>query len=319
MKNTELFDASLAIDALDHQEIETLVRRMQTYSVEALRDAVAVERVFVAYPKFVTVVRMVDRLFQLGTELETPQGACLIGPSGVGKTAVFKYFLGTLPNSSLFEPGTGAVGIRIRRIPMSGHIIRALLRALAYPFSSGSNKQLYARRDVVFEAIKSKGTRLVWIDEAQHLIPRRQDGSIADHEGDASEFLGELIDFCRVSVVLSGSDELDDLPKSLPHLASRICGRETLSEFALNTGWVAFLTAFSKQITLVDFALICDRSVAMQMHKATAGNLRKFRQLMVEATLIARDAEQKRIDIPTLKTAYRRVFGEDAARSCPFV
>lgn len=319
MKNTEPFEASLAIDALDQQEIELLARRLQTYSVEALRDAVSVELIFVAHPKFATIVRILDRLFQLGTELETPQGICLIGPPGVGKTAVYKYFRGTLPKSSLFEPGTGSVGIRIPRLPMSGHIIRALLRALAYPFSSGSHKQLYARRDVVFEAIKSKGTRLIWIDEAQHLIPRRQDGSLSNHEGDASEYLRELIDDCRVSVVLSGSDALDDLPKSLPHLASRIIGRETLGAFSLDTGWVAFLTAFSKQITVVDAALICDRGVAMQMHKATGGNLRQFKQLMVEATLIARDENQITIDILTLQKAYRLVFGEDAARNCPFV
>lgn len=313
------FEDSLALDALDKEEVEIQTRRLQTYSVESLRAGVAVERVFVAHPKFALAVRMLDRLFQLGSEMETPQGACLVGPPGVGKTAVYKYFCGTMPTSSLFEPGTGAIGIRIPIRPISGQLIRALLQALAYPFSSGSYTQLYNRRLVVFEAIKSKGTRLLWLDEAHHLIPRRPDGSLNNYEGDATEFLRELIDESQVSMVLSGSEALDDLPKSLPHLASRISGRETLDAFALDATWLAFLNAFSKQVSVLNTSIICDRGVAMQLHKATDGNPRRFKQLMVEATLVAHEAGRDTLDIPTLKAAYALVFGSAAAKSCPFV
>jgi Bacterial TniB protein len=319
MSKTIQFDESLAFDALDEADTAIRQRRLATYSIAALRNANAIERAFVAHPEFARAVQMLDRLFQLGTELDTPQGACLVGPPGTGKTAVYKYFRNTLPSSSLFEPGTGVIGIRVPLRLHSGELIRALLRALSYPFTSGSYKQLFERRLVVFEAIKSKGTRLLWLDEAQHLIPKRETGTLASHEGNATEYLRELIDECRISVVLAGSEALDDLPKALPHLASRVCGREVLSAFAPNASWLAFLNAFSKQVTAIDLSIIGERGLAIQLHKATDGNPRRFKQLIVEASLVAHDAQQTHLDLPTLSTAYSRVFGLSAQRSSPFV
>lgn len=312
------FVASLQPDSLTVDDSINHERRLNTYTVEALRAAAELERVYVIHTQFAQVINALDRLFQLGTELETPHGFRLVGPPGVGKSAAYAYFRNSLPSSTFFDYPSAALAIRIPKKPHMGVMIKALLRAVEYPFSEGTYKQLYARRFVVFEALKSKGTRLLWLDEAHHLIWRRASGAFRQDEGDASEFLRELVDECRVGVVLSGSSELDDLPVALPHLASRVPGRLLLDPFELNPAWAGFIHAFSTSFTQVNLQSISTPTSMTMLHKATGGNLRWFRQLMIEAVLLSVEAKKNVLEIDVLREAYDLAFGV-STRSNPFV
>lgn len=312
------FAESLQPDSLTADETIHRERRLNTYSVEALRAAAELERVYVKHTQFVQVIDALDRLFQLGTELETPHGFRLVGPPGVGKSAAYSYFRHSLPTSTFFDHPSAALAIRIPKRPHTGVVIRALLRAVEYPFSEGSYKQLYARRFVVFDALKSKGTRLLWLDEAHHLIWRRSTGEFRQDEGDASEFLRELVDECRAGLVLAGSNELEDLPVALPHLASRVPGRLLLEPFALDPAWAGFIHAFSASFSMIDLQTINTPVVMTMLHKATGGNLRLFRQLMTESVLLSVDSKKTGLELDVLRQAYGLAFGV-STRSNPFV
>lgn len=312
------FKESLVLDDCDVDELNTTARRLQTYSVEALRTASQIERIYVNHPAFANGVKVLDRLFQLGTELDTPQGCKFVGPSGSGKTALFRYFQETVPASSLFSNGCGAVGLRLPKRPTSGLLTREFLRLLKYPFAGGSQKQLYERRQVVFEALRSHGTRLVWLDEAHHLLAKHASKQIAGDETEVIEFLRELMDVCKVSLVLAGSNELDSLSIVAPHLSTRIAAREELNAFTLDATWLGFLKAFASQSTSFDIGLIADRSVGTLLHMATDGNLRAFKQLVVEAVLVARQSNEQKVTHAHLREAFDLVFGGSSMRSNSF-
>lgn len=312
------FAESLQSDSLAAEETSNSERRLNTYSVAALRAAAELERVYVKHTQFLQVINALDRLFQLGTELETPHGFRLVGPPGVGKSAAYAYFRKSLPSSTFFDHPSAALAIRVPKKPHMGVMVKSLLQALEYPFSHGTYKQLYARRFVVFEALKSKGTRLLWLDEAHHLIWRRPSGEYRQEEGDASEFLRDLVDECRVAIVLAGSRELDDLPVALPHLASRVPGRLLLDPFELDPSWAGFVQAFVVSYLEVDLKVICTPLSMTMLHKATGGNLRMFRQLMIESVLLTADAQKKDLELATLRRAYDLAFGV-SMRSNPFV
>lgn len=318
MFSSTTFSESLEPDSLQSMDPTTHQRRLKTYSLDALRAAADAERIFVKHPQFNQVIDALDRLFQLGTELETPLGFRLVGPPGVGKSAAFAYFRKTLPPSTFFDKPSAALEIRVPKKPHAGVVIKALLRAVEYPFSEGTYKQLYARRAVVFEALQAKGTRLLWIDEAHHLIIRRGSGDFRQDEGDASEFLRELVDRCRCAIVLAGSNELDDLPVALAHLASRVPGRLLLDPFPMDPSWAGFIEAFCSNPLKVNIGLLRSPSLMAALHIATGGNLRLFRQLMIEAVLLAVQEQQKDLDIGTLSKAYDLAFGVPT-RSNPFV
>lgn len=97
------FDQSMQFDAIASDDELLEARRLATYSVNALRVAKSVDRTFVLFPAAVQALTSLDRLFQLGTEFNMPQGMRLVGPSGVGKTASFEYFRASLPNSALLR------------------------------------------------------------------------------------------------------------------------------------------------------------------------------------------------------------------------
>ncbi|MNY92863.1 hypothetical protein D3C78_92590 [compost metagenome] len=315
----KVFDQSTRFDPPDEEQLALEARRLNTYSVAALRVAAEADRAFVLSPEAVHTLKALDRLFQLGTEFTTPHGMYLVGPSGSGKTATFKYFRASLPQSALFSDGFAAIGMRLQSKPKVGHLVQGLLSALKYPFTGGSGKQLYLRRFILFEALKSSRTRLIWLDEAQHLLMTRRTSADGDFEPEGTEFLRELIDECNISLVLAGTAELNGLPKVAPHLASRTPKREEMKNFPADGNWVGFVRAFAKQCQSTDLAYVHAPEIAMRLHLATDGNLRAFKLLITEAILIASDANQSPVGQETLSHAFKEVFGKATTRSNPFV
>jgi hypothetical protein len=250
--------------------------------------------------------------------MDMAQGMLLSGPTGVGKTAVFKYFRDSLPASNLFAPGYGVMGLRCPTRPTVGFFIGALLRAYKYPFSSGTERQLYARRSIVFDAIREKKTRLMFIDEAGGLLNVRTPTSTQHGETGVSDFFRELVDECRTGLVLATPSSIDSLDGLDAALASRITVRQTLREFKPDLEWLGVLSAFAKQCSTYDLSLIQTPMIANELHLATNGNLRALKRLMIESVLIGIDSGQMALDQKVLATAFDLVFGNSSGRTNVF-
>jgi hypothetical protein len=317
-KNTEKFVESLDLETPDPEEQELYSRRITSYSVDALKAAVAVDRIFIGHPAFVRAVKAMDRIFQLAPEMDLPHGGLLVGPTGAGKTAAFRYFRNTLPSSSLFAPGDGAIGLRCPKRPRVGHFVAGLLRAYKYPFALGSAQQLYIRRGLVFDAIKQKGTRLIFVDEAASLLAARRTGSNLDGDTEVSEFLREIVDECKVGLVLAGTDDLDAIAQMDSALASRLTVREALCPFDSDEKWVGVIQSFAKECKSFDIKALASPEVAHLLHRATDGNLRSLKRLMIEAILIAFDTQKVMIDREILTKAFTLVFGSANLQSNVF-
>ena len=317
-KNTAKFVESLDLETPDPEEQELYSRRITSYSVDALKAAVAVDRIFIGHPGFVRAVKAMDRIFQLAPEMELPHGMLLVGPTGAGKTAAFRYFKNTLPSSSLFAPGDGVIGLRCPKRPRVGHFVAGLLKAYKYPFALGSAQQLYIRRGLVFDAIKQKGTRLIFVDEAASLLTTRRTGSNQDSDTEVSEFFREIVDECKVGLVLAGTDDLDGIAQIDSALASRLTVRETLCPFNSDEKWVGVIQSFSKECKTFDIKALASPDVAHLLHRATGGNLRSLKRLMIEAILIAFDTQKTMIDREILAKAFTLVFGSANLQSNVF-
>jgi len=314
MQKIQKFDVSMVDESFFETEGDLEKRRVAIYSINALRAAKIVDKIYAIYPGFASAVAAMDRIFQLAPEMNMAQGMLLSGPTGTGKSTVFEYFRNSLPPSSLFAPGFGAVSIRCTRRHTTGQLISALLRHYKYPFSSGSGKQLYARRPVVFDAIREKKTRLLFLDEAGGLLTPKSKKVVDDGETDITEFLRELIDECRIGVVLAtkmGVEALDEIDDAL---ASRISVRQSLSPFKANVEWLGMMNAFIKQCNTYDLALIAQPAIAMKLHASTGGNLRGFKRLLAEAILIAVDAKKIVLDEAVLAKAFSLVYGDFVGR-----
>ncbi|MDF3822962.1 TniB family NTP-binding protein [Leptospira sp. 96542] len=317
--NTARFSESLDLVEPTPDEQETYARHVKTYSTQALKQGSLVDRCIVNHSQFTRAVTAMERAFQLAPEFETPQGIVMVGPPGTGKTATFNYFRATLPKSSLFADGEGAIGLRCPKAPRVGTFVTGLLKVYRYPFTGGNAKQMYIRRHVLFDAIQQKGTRLIFIDESQHLLYAPHTKVAEDSDTEVSEFLKDLMDTCRVALVLAGSRELNRLQEADSALASRLSVKETLTEIPLDAEWMGILKTFSRQCPNIDQSAILAPEMAMLLHKATSGNLRSLKRLLLEAVLLTADSLEAAISKATLSRAFTLVSGSAEGRVNVFV
>lgn len=317
-----IFDQSPHLDGIDDENPADLHRRLSTYSVEAVRTGINVEKIIILHPSFGTALKAVDRLFQLGTEMETAHGARIIGGTGTGKLSLLKYYMRSMPKSSLYSYGYGVIPLRVPVRPRAGEFIYRILKITKYPFLQGTGKQLYQKRPLVADALKGVGTRVIWLHQAQNLLQKSKtipNGSSKDYEVDAIAFFLELMEECQFSLVLSGTSELEGLGDTSMELASRTPTQERLTTFNDDINWMGFIRAFVKQCVVFDLGFIDDPRVAKYLHMACDGNLRHFKQLITEAVMIAVDQKNLTLNQRLLSEAFRVVWGMATIRSNPFV
>ena len=306
-------------DAPNEEEQLTAQRRLFTYSKQAITAAVAVDRIMVNYPAFAESVHGVDRVFQLGRELSIQQGIQITGLSGSGKTALARYFLSSQPKSTLFEEGFGALAIRLPSRPAVGQVIGALLRRLRHPFPSITAQTLDIKRQMLIDALRQKGTRLIFIDEAHSLLAQtRAHGRSSIMFGNVTDLLRELMDEAGVAMVLLGTEALIELDSADAHLANRISARFELKGLELPAIWHGFVRSFIKQVKALDLTMLSDKDEARRLFSVTEGNLRSFKRLIAEAALVAVDDRADVIESKHLHIAFERVNGKDFPKENPY-
>lgn len=318
MASKQKFTDSLALmpDLEDEERMQA--RRLATYSMDALRAGWAVDKIFVQHPDFSIAVNALDRVFQLGRELAMPQGMCLIGPSGVGKTSVIKYFMASLPESPMYAKKHAVLTLRAHERSTLGYIVSTLLRAIDYPIVGVNARQLYRQRTVLIAALHAYNTRLLFIDEAHRLLRVSDRTALSTRDHEIAEFVCEVMDEAGVGVVLAGTDRLVDLMEKDSHLASRIPGMYRLQPFQPGPQWIGFIRAFIKQCTVFDLKPLGSGNLPSGLWAATGGSPRGTKRLITEAVLLSWQKGHAEFDPSSLAQAYQLVYGHSTPRSNPF-
>lgn len=307
--STDMTAHSDDLDPPDEQERQIISRRLFTYSRQALLAAAAIDRIFVNHPDFKLALEGCDRILQLSRELSVPQGLVIAGPTGSGKTALIRYYRRSLPASNLFERGMGALAVRLPARPNVGQLVSSMLAQVDHPFPSVSAHTLSLKRSVLIDALRKKGTRLLFVDESHHLRHQTRLRTRVEDGSTVTDCLREVMDEVPLGVVLTGSDELLSLGEIDRHLESRVSGRFQLKDFELGPRWLGFVRAFCRQSEAFNLSHFTDKTEAERLHKATGGSLRELKRLVTEAVLVAVDAHCAALDAEHLKTAFNRVVG----------
>lgn len=310
------FDELPGYDELSDEERELQARRIATYSKDAIRAGQQVDSIYMFHPPFKAALDGCDRIFHISREFTMPQGMRLFGPPGSGKSSVFKYFSKSLPKSTLFAPGWGCIGIRVYERTTVGHIVAGLLRAYQYPFTKTSEQMIYLKRNLVFELIRQKGTRLIFIDSAHHLLHRGHPQALMPTGND---FLVELMDETQVGIVLAGSEALARDELMSKELLNRISVRCELSDFGPNAQWEGIVKALVKTCSSADLSFLLTQGQPKTLHVATAGNLRALKRLVTEAVMVCVHEQQTEVNREHLRVAFERVFGRPINRMNPYL
>lgn len=294
-------------------------RRIFMYSKEALKIAATLDAIMIGHTRFNEGIEALDRTYQLANALETPQGVRIIGPIGSGKTSLINHFSTTLLKSTLFQPGFGAMIVRLNSSPTRHQFVRNLLSAYGHPFPETSAKAIDIKTKILANLIQEKGTRLLGIDESHHMISSGLRKINRPSACDVSDTIHQLMDSTKVAIALLATDELDQLENIHPHLASRITARVELRNYeTLDTEWYGILKAYIKESSQFDLSLIISENYGALIHAATGGNLRNLKRLMTEIALICVDQNHAPISQSLLHLAHNRIHGTEGDRANPF-
>jgi type II secretory pathway predicted ATPase ExeA len=305
-------------DVPDEEERRVRERRLFTYSVQALKVATTVDKVCIVHPAFKAALTACDRTFQLSRELSQQQVIVVAGATGVGKTALIRYFRASLPGSSLFEPGLGAIAIRLPAKPNVGQLVGAMLRQLKHPFPQVTGHTLSIKRDLLIEALRQRGTRMLFVDEGQHLRDQSKMRSRSMDGTTVTDCLRELVDETPIGACICGTQEILQLSDVDPSLDNRVGARFQLDAFSEGATWKAFLATFRKHCSQVDLSIIEDAEHVKKLHLATQGNPRSFKRLVTEAVLVCQDEKSPAVTNAHFKEAFGRVSGSVSRIGNPY-
>lgn len=303
----------------DFEDRDIEARRLQMYSDRALNMGLPVDQMFINHPAFSAALAALDRIFQLSTKVDMPHGMRLIGSSGTGKTSLLKYFQRSLPKSSLFAEGVGAIYVRVPMNVSTPYLVSRLLRLYGYPFRRVTWDAMEQRITVLVEAIRQKGTQLIMFDEAHNLAPMAGRKKAPQEEGTSpTDFIRLLMDETRIGTVFSGINALDGLADLDQALASRVVGCHRFELFKYDATWIGLIKGFVQQAGQFDIRVLLDKEISLRLHRATEGNLRSLKRLLTEVVLVAVDSGAEKAEIAHIHKAYSLVYGVASLKENPF-
>jgi hypothetical protein len=292
-------------------------RWFATYSVKALKQGVAIDRLIVKHKHFGQLIANLDRMFLLSKELRQPIGGVIRGTAGVGKSTLCKYFMETLPHHDLAERSAGVIRIRMRRGNSLSIVVQQILKQLNYPLLKVNSTTLEAKRSLSIDALRRHKTRLLLVDEGHQIVLMR--GSKTGDGSAASEYLRELMDEAQLAVCLLGGPSLSDLKTVDPYLASRCVVNESLSDFAMDADWSSLAQAMLPESSTLNLkGLQTSREGIKALHTTARGNLRRLKQFLTELTMVTIDSGKVSPEKATLQLAFQRAFGSDESASSPW-
>lgn len=305
--------------APNNEDRQTKHRRMFMYSVDAIRAAVKLERVFVNHSAARDALHAMDRVYQLGRDIGLPQGVILMGPPGSGKSTLFSYFSESLPKEEILDSDCRVIAIRLQKRPSLSRIVATMLKQIRYPLPATRDSNVSIKKDLLLEGMRQKGSRLILIDEAHHLFGYHNRKSACNSGNEITDLIRESMDVTSAAVVLAGSTELDDLDSFDAHLAGRITARIQLKNYGDDaTTWAGVVGAIVRDFKEVDLKGLVTPAGLASLNVATSGNLRSLKRILTEAVMIVIDEAKSSIDTNHLALAFERVRGVDCPQSNPY-
>jgi len=286
------------------------------FTDNALLAGRILEESIVQHSNFDEVSNAILQLIAIGKGTGLFTGARLIAPSGTGKTSLVHHIRECLLEDHPDNGRFALISASLKENPSVSQIQTELLANFKYPLSGipkrANNNDV---NHILVTAIAEHKTRLVALDEFQHVF----------HSGGTQtstvviDWVKRFMNITKVPVLLLGTEMLDRLQGIDPQLTTRIPTVLRLSAFQYDDEWVGFIKSLGE---LEDLPL--DLSTLHQTHhhslfRATQGNPRMLKNLLVHAVVIAITEGHSRIDDKTLAKAYRFQQGTVPDEENPFV
>jgi len=251
-------------------------------------------------------------LVELAELSRTPFGACVAGPSGIGKNTLIHVLRQQVGSADLLGARPLSLALSIQATPSVGQVIGAMLTQLSFPPTIRPAK-IYDQSEDLVGALRDQRVKLLFINEAHHLTQgqRRSSGMTI------TDYLKLVVDDTNIVVVMLGLERGGRLDQINDQLFSRAPVRCKLDAFRADVAWTGLLEALAKECLAFDIDLAHEQ-FSRQLHKATKGLLRPLKQLLEVAVRLAARRDRLALDQEALSEAFILLFGDDGRVANPF-
>lgn len=286
------------------------------YTAKALAAGRELRNTVIQHPSFHKALNLIANAIEVGNGTGIFTGVRIMAPSGCGKSLLIECLQKNIINSQFLEGELSVIRTELKESPSVSQIQGGLLENFKYGLidqgrRSANNNDVHR---VLLAAIAEHRVQLIVLDEIQHIFSPFND-KVATH---VIDWLKRLMNMTGVPIVLVGTELMDRLGAVDPQLTSRIPTAIKLMPFMHNAEWVGFLKALVKQCHAVDLSIIAETPLVTQLYGITKGVVRPLKSLLVQAVIMAVNAEEKSLTVGRLLAAYEMVYGPEIASENPF-
>lgn len=236
----------------------------------------------IRYPIFNAILSDMERCLTESPDLREPLCMLITGETGVGKSTLIDTFHDMHPSQNTDDGIETPVLVASVPLPATiGGLFSSVLYAMGAPFPDRGNIEFKRRR--LIELLKRCRTRLVILDEFQHLVERGTRQRI-EAVADATK---SLINQSGIPFILVGMPAAHSVLEYSPQLAGRFPLRPKLPSFH----WLERPSDFERLLACFEQALpfekpsgFCDDTLPARFYLATGGNFRSFTTLIHDAS-----------------------------------
>lgn len=260
---------------------------------------------FILYHPLATVLEVLEDFVQRPASIRPPCLA-LVGDAGSGKSTLMREFQRRYEVNG--DPATRVVAYCVAdAYPELRVLQQALMTALDIPAPLSIHRQRWVADDLIHRALADRGTRLVIIDEAQHLLnlPRREQASQWD-------WIKWVSTANCVSVACCGISGFEALIRADAQLETRFT-LAYLPRWSVGPMFAQFLEAYERSLPLkrpsglsaldMQQALLTESGFKQRLAGITHG----IKQVLESAAIEAIRSGTERITIPLL-SAWRGLY-----------
>ena len=234
----------------------------------------------------------------------TNQGFLIMGPSGVGKSALVKKYINLVNTERAIEmQRLPILYLDMPSGPTKKNLGSALLKALNDPYANNNSESAEAKFSRVVTLLENLHVELVILDEAQHLVDYKKSDMF-----EAGDWIKSLMNTSKVSVVLIGMTRLEGLKRANSQFRRRFSASYTLVPFKPDGEfWPEFagvIKALQKMMTVDSVSLVTDEMI-QRLYFASFGILDYLVKVLERAVRLVRNGQFDGVHLAALDTAFK--------------
>ena len=263
---------------------------------------------WVGYTRAQQILRQCDDLLLYPRSLRMP---CLlmVGRSNNGKSSIVEQFIRRQPYVLKEDgsPGLTISWVAMPATPTEGSFWSEVLWSLN--IQHRTQERAEAKRHAAIDAMRYANTRMLVIDEMNHLV----------HAGkDAGKLLAEIKNATtalRIPILATGTQAAMNALRSEPQLMTRF-EAIALERWTLDKEYLRFLASYEKLLPLAEPSNLASRTLAPMIYGMAGDVIGGTVALLKEAAALAIEQGRERIDASLLETyrTERLPDWDDAAR-----